>query len=170
MEQPQPLTAHFDSRFSWLWRGFWLIWTCAGLLLLGVGLWQEITALRIAGALLTLIMGAMFWFTHRRLSDPRPVLQIGPQGYHDRRIGPVIPWAKVKRLVLHQPGNRKFLMLDVDDPARFMATSKAFRTLALRINPGMGFAVLGSPLAGLDQPQDKIAQAAKAYWNAAHPA
>ena len=167
MDQPRPLTAHFDRRFAGLWRGFWLVWVGIGLVLLALGLWFDLLALTIIGPVLIVVMGVMFLFTHRRLSDPRPVLQIGPDGYHDRRIGPPIPWAEVRRLVPHQPGNRVFLMLDVDDPARFMATSGAFTSLALRLNPKMGFPVLGSTLAGLDHPQDDILRVAQAYWQAA---
>jgi len=165
--QPQPLSARFDSRFSWLWRAFWLCWVGTGLVLLALGLWFGLLPLQVLGVTLTIIMGGMFWFSHHRLNDPRPVLQIGPQGYHDRRLGAPIPWSAIREFRRQRAGSRIVLLIGVDHPATYLGNAGLLKGPMQRINPRLGFPALGSMLVGLDHPQDEIACVAEAYWQAA---
>lgn len=161
-----PMEARYSSATQLGWTAFWAAWAIAGLLLLGAGFAVAETdraGLVVAGAVLAAVALALLAAFRRRLTDPRPVIVVTADGFHDRRLGAPIPWSEVRSLRRHKPGNRLFLLLDVDRPARFAAPERGVTgLLARRLNPAMGFPVLVSRLDGLDHPQASIATAAEA--------
>ena len=168
MPEPPGITAGYARLARIGWRVFWGAWLVIGLALVLAGAIRGSAGLAVPGAGLALASAPMLWLTLRRLSDPRPVLVIGPGFYHDRRLGLPIPWAEMRGLRRRKTGNRLFLQIEVDDPARFMTATGILRKPMLALNPRMGFSVLASNLAGLDQPQERLAAAAERHWSAAH--
>lgn len=153
------IEARPSARFRRGWIGFWVAWIAAGAAL---ALW----ATPLFGLAMVAAFGGMLLLTLRRLADPRPVIRIGPGGYHDRRLGAPIPWAAIRSLRAYRAGRRLVLQIGVDDPAAFLGHAGILRGPMLRINPAMGMPALGSMLAGLDVPQERLAAAAEAWWAA----
>lgn len=102
-----------------------------------------------------------------RLGDPRPVIRIGPDGFHDRRLGAPIPRAAIRGLRRHRAGSRIVPQVAVEDPAACLGNAGMLRGPMMRIDPRMGMPAIGSRPAGLDRPRDRLAGAAEAWWAAA---
>lgn len=151
--------AHYSPLFRRGWPLFWSAW-----ILVGLGLAVFISPL--GGLAMMVVFGALLILTLRRLADPRPVIVIGPEGFHDRRLGRPIPWAGIRDLRRHKAGSRIFLQIGVDDPKAYLGNAGMLAGPMLRINPAMGFAALSSNLAGLTVPQVALAATAEG-WMAA---
>ena len=154
------IEARYSRLFRRGWVTFWSIWIVVGL---AIALW----AIPFLGIVMAVVFGAMLALTLRRLADPRPVIRIGPEGFHDRRLGAPIPWAAIRTLRPHRAGSRIVLQIGVDDPKAYLGNAGMLAGPMLRINPRMGMPALGSMLSGLDQPQERLAEAAEAWLAAA---
>ena len=152
--------AQYSTLFRRGWIVFWSAWILAGLAL-------ALFVSPIGGLVMMVVFGALLILTLRRLADTRPVIVIGPDGFHDRRLGQPIPWAAVRDLRRHQAGSRIFLQIGVDDPKAYLGNAGMLAGPMVRMNPAMGFAAVSSNLAGLTVPQGLLADLAEGYLAAA---
>lgn len=106
----------------------------------------------VLGILAALFSVWRLWRAMRVRKADAPVLVIGPEGYHDSRIGRLIPWSEIESLTPDQPGTRIFLRIAVRDPRRYLR-----RRVRL---PRDG--VLVSSLSELDVRPDELVAAALA--------
>lgn len=154
--QSDVITAHYSKTFRRGWIIFWSAWIVAGAAI-------AILQLPFLGLFMIIIFGGMLVLTLRRLAIPSPVIRIGPDGFHDRRLGAPIPWAEIKGLNRRRAGSRIFLQIAVAKPETYLGNAGILKGPMLRVNPAMGFPALASNLSGLDQPQERLAAAAEAY-------
>jgi len=162
---PERIAARYARGTVTGWTIFFGAWVAVGVVMTVVGLVLAMLPVWLMGLVLTAPFLGLLIFARRRLADPRPVITLGPEGFHDRRLGPAIPWTEITGLRRHQPGNRIFLLIEAERPARFLKDGFMSRRM-LATNPRMGFPVLVSSLSALDLPQERLAEAAAA-WMAA---
>jgi hypothetical protein len=151
------------------WQLFFGGFLATGLLIVVIGLVTGLWALWLAGLMLVIPFGAMLIFARRRLSIPGPVIAIGPEGFHDRRLGQPIPWAVIRSLTRQKAGHRLLLNIGVDDPAPYLGNAGRLAGPMMRVNPKLGFPAINSRLDGLDVGQEVLAQAAEDWWRATMP-
>ena len=159
---PSPVTAHYQSWHRTYRLAFWGLGTVVFAVVFYLGLVLASLPLTVFGALVSLGYFIMLVRCYRKLRTDEPVVTVSEAGYHDARLGPPIPWSEVKTLTRHQPGTQVVLFIDADQPERFIAPRAGLARLAKR-KPANGFPLLGSNLAGLDMPGDRIVQAAQAW-------
>lgn len=111
----------------------------------------------VLGILAALFCGWRLWCAMGVRKADAPVLTIGPEGFHDTRIGQLIPWREIESLTPDQPGTRTFLRIAAREPRRFVG-----RRVRL---PRDG--VLVSSLSELDVAPDALIVAARAHLTAA---
>jgi hypothetical protein len=149
-----------SARHSAAFRRGWIIYWCVGI---AAGLAVALLGLPLLGWIMVAVFAGMLVLTLRRFAIPAPVITIGPEGYHDRRLGTVIPWTAVRQIRRQVSGNRIFLQIAVDEPEKYLGNAGILKGPMLRINPALGFAAIGSAISNLDVPQEQLAEAAEGY-------
>lgn len=163
-----PLSALYARSTVIGWQVFFGGFALAGLALLALGFAVPVLrpALLPPAVLMVAVFGALLLLARSRLHHPGPVIRVTAQAYHDRRLGEPIPWTAIRGLRRHQPGRRLLLLVDTDDPGRWLGNAGVLKGPMQRINPRMGFPAVVSRLDGLDVPQADLAAAAEAAWAA----
>lgn len=166
-----PIAARYARATVRGWQLFWGAWGAAGMAMFAGGLLLGGTwvVLALPGAVLSAVAALFLRRMRLRFGDPAPVVTVTAEAYHDRRLGAPIPWAEVRSLRRHQPGNRIFLLIDTDRPERFLGNAGLLARPMQSLNPAMGLPAIGSRLDGLDVPQDDLAAAAESAWAARRP-
>lgn len=131
-----------------------------GLVMGGIVPWLALP-LTVTGILFAAFCGWRFIQAWRVRRADRPVVSIGPQGYHDARLGGTVPWGEIEGLAVDQPGTRTFLRISARDPARFVARGRRLKRRVAREG------VLVSCLSELDATPQSLVAAAEAYRAAA---
>jgi hypothetical protein len=162
----EPLSARYHAGMRRGWIMFWSVWIAIGLIMLVAGSGFDLLPLTIVGLALLAACGPLLVVTIRRLGDPRPVIVVDAHGYHDRRLGDAVPWGAITALRTRRNGNRIFLHVAVDDPARYLGNAGILKGPMLRINPATGYPPLASNLSGLDVAQDLLLAAVESRWAA----
>jgi hypothetical protein len=115
----------------------WIAATVVGLVIFYFGLvmgsivpWLALP-LTIGGLIVAAFCLWQTWRAMRARKADAPVLQIGPDGYHDARLGRAIPWSEIVSLTPDQPGTRTYLKIVARDPARFVKRKRLARRPAL---------------------------------------
>lgn len=166
---PSPVTAHYQPWHRTYRLAFWGLGTVVFAVVFYLGLVLASLPLTVFGGLVAVGYFIMLVRCYRRLRIDEPVVTVSEAGYHDARLGPPIPWTEVKALTRHQPGTQVHLFIDAEKPERFIARRPGLARLAKR-RVANGLPLLGSNLAGLDMPGDRIVQAAQAWHEQARSA
>lgn len=116
--------------------------------------------LTIGGAALALWCAWGVWRAWRVRRADRPVVIVGPGGFEDTRIGPLIPWREIERLTPDQPGTRTYLRLHARAPKRFVHRRRGLWRGAARVAAD---GALVSSLSELDVRPEAIIAAAEAH-------
>ncbi len=161
------LEARYNAVFKKGWTVFLGAWVAVGGVLFVTGMVAMLSPVRIAGMVLFAVFLPLLFYARIRMTSPHPIIAIGPGGFLDSRLGTPIPWHEITGLRRQVSGSRIFLLIDVDRPERFLDRAGPMALLMRWINPKMGFPVIGSNLSGMDVPQERIAAAAEAWWEAA---
>lgn len=165
MNLPETLTAQYQP---WV-RSWWLaVWAFA-VLLMAVAFYFGL----VMGSIVITSLGLMamagcavvLFLVWRDLKTDRDVIRIGPDGYYDARIGELIPWGEISRLVRHQPGTQVTLFIEARAPDRFVKRRYPLYKGAARLDGRLGFPGLASTLSGLDGDAAALIAAAEA-WHA----
>ncbi len=167
-----PLTARHARRTVVAWQVLFGGFALAGLALVATGLAIPLlrTGFLLQGGLLAAVFLALLLMARRRLNDPRPVITITAGAFHDRRLGDPVPWSAIRRLRRHQPGRRLFLLIDTDEPDRWLTRAGLLGVPMQKLNPQLGFPAVVARLDGLDVAQDDLALAAEAAWRSSRAA
>jgi hypothetical protein len=164
---PERVEARYSRGFVFGWTVFFAAWVVVGGVMFVAGMVTLLAPVRVMGMLMVSAFMPILFYARLRMTSPWPVIVLGPDGYLDRRLGALISWNEIKDLRRKVAGSRIVLQIDVDRPERFLERAGPVGFLMLRINPKMGFPVIGSNLAGMDVQQERIAAAAEAWWEAA---
>ena len=164
---PERLEARYNAVFRRGWTIFLGVWVAVGGVMFVTGMVAMLPPLRIVGAVTFAAFLPMLFYARIRMTSPHPIVAIGPGGFLDSRLGTPIPWNEIKGLRRQVAGSRIILQIDVDRPERFLERAGPIAFFMRWINPWMGFPVIGSNLSGMDVPQERIAAAAEAWWEAA---
>ena len=163
---PDRIAATYTALTRQGWQIFLGGWAVVGAAMIVAGFMTDPMPLWIVGPIILVVFVPLLLLARKRFANPHPVLVIGPDGYHDRRLGVAIPWGQIERLQRLNAGTRIFLQIEVQNPERYLGNAGLLKGPMLRINPGMGFPVLSSNLSGLDHGQEELAAAALAWWAA----
>jgi hypothetical protein len=161
----EALAARYARRTRLGWLIYLGLWALVGVVLLVVGALVPLRGLWTVGLPIVLVFTWLLVLAARRFADPRPVIAVGQDGFHDRRLGQAIPWEEIRALKRQANGNRVFLQIEVAEPARYLGNAGWLARPMLILNPKMGFPVLSSNLSGMDVPQERMASAAASWWN-----
>lgn len=146
--------------------GFWIIAVGGFLTLFYFGLVMASAPITIAGFLAA--FAALYYLvqTWIELRGNEDIITVNADGYHDRRLGSMIPWSDIQELTRHAPGTRVFLFVKTEHPERFLAPRGRLRRAAEAANRRRGFPPLTSDLSGLDRTGDAVVSAAEAFFAA----
>lgn len=97
-----------------------------GLVMGGIVPWLALP-LTIGGLLIAAYCAWRWWGALRARKLDAPLVTIGPDGFHDARLGGVVPWCEIDNLSVDQPGTRTFLRIEARDPLRFVPRRTARR-------------------------------------------
>jgi hypothetical protein len=161
---PEGLEARYSRTFRNGWTVFLGAWVAVGAVMFLTGMVWVLPPLRVVGMVIFAAFLPLLFYARIRMTSPHPVIALGPGGYLDSRLGTPIPWAEITGLRRHIAGSRIILQIEVERPERFLERAGPTGILMRRINPRMGFPVIGSNLSGMDVPQERIAAAAEACW------
>ncbi len=159
---PADVTARLMPWVATIGVASWVFALAASLVLFYFGLvmgsfvpWLALP-LTVSGVLAALYCCWGLWGAVKSRRADQPVVIIGPQGFHDTRLGALIPWTEITGLTREQPGTRTFLRITARDPARFARKRFLRRPVALV-----------SSLSELDAEPDALIAAAEAHRSAA---
>jgi energy-converting hydrogenase Eha subunit A len=99
----------------------------AGALLWAMSGWSIASFDGVLGAVVSLYFGGKTIFNLSEIAFPRPVVAIGPDFIHDRRLGnQPIPWSAVQQIKQVASGKvgGGTVFLEVTDPGRYIGPSK----------------------------------------------
>ncbi len=96
-----------------------LLWAMAG--------WSTASFDGALGAVVSIYFGIKTGFNLREIVLPRPIVAIGPDFIHDRRLGSEpIPWSAIRQIKQVPSGKvgGGTIFLEVSDPGRYIGPSK----------------------------------------------
>jgi len=120
----------------------------------------------IAAALYSAWVLRQVW---REVKTNAPVVTVDGRGFHDTRLGEMIPWREVKRLTRHQPGTQVMLQIEAVRAERFLKPRYKFPLGRQPARPVPQGQPVTANLSGLDVAGDRIVAAAEAFFAAAQP-
>ncbi|MEN3540441.1 STM3941 family protein [Microbispora sp. ZYX-F-249] len=137
--------------FDWLSTGWGVLATMTG--------WLGMVLFSIAG------LGWVWQFVRR---DP-VVIQVGPLGFHDRRVsGEPIPWDDIDAVATRTNQRQRFLILQMPPEVwRRHLHSRPFAFLARAT--AMSYGGVGVSANGLDRSFDELVAVVRKWHRAAHP-
>jgi hypothetical protein len=160
---PEPVTAHYSSWIRTWWMSVCAFAMLAFATLFYFGLVEGSVLITGIGVLGIIACFALFVMLGHRMKADRDIVSVSASGFHDVRIGQIIPWSEITALHTHAPGTQVSLFVEAKNPERFIQAGSRLRKGAAQIDRTLGFDGLRCDLSGLDEPSDVIVTAAQQF-------